>query len=153
MTALPCIYDDGGRLAAGFKGHTGDCTVRAFATASGLDYKTVYDALNARGAKCKITKIHKTPCRARTGVCRKVMRQYMADLGWIWTPTMGIGTGTQVHMAEGELPMGRLVVALSGHTSAVIDGVVHDTYDPTREGSRAVYGYWRPKRSSVVAGS
>ena len=23
------------------------------------------------------------------------------------------------------------------------DGVVHDTYDPSRDGTRCVYGYWR----------
>jgi hypothetical protein len=35
-------YDDGGREAAGFKGSTGDCAVRASAIASGRPYKEVY---------------------------------------------------------------------------------------------------------------
>jgi hypothetical protein len=26
-------------------------------------------------------------------------------------------------------------------TAAVIDGIVHDTYDPSRNGTRCVYGY------------
>jgi hypothetical protein len=49
---------------------------------------------------------------------------------------------------------GRIVVSLSRHYSAVIDGVVHDTYNPQRativqeEGGqriahRCVYGYWK----------
>ena len=25
----------------------------------------------------------------------------------------------------------------------MIDGVIHDTYDPTRGGTRCVYGYWK----------
>jgi hypothetical protein len=25
---------------------------------------------------------------------------------------------------------------------AVIDGVIHDTFNPSRGGSRCVYGYW-----------
>lgn len=36
----------------------------------------------------------------------------------------------------------RLVVGLGRHYAAVIDGTVHDTRDPCREGTRAVYGYW-----------
>jgi hypothetical protein len=40
------VYDDGGRAAAGFKGSTGDCVVRAIAIASGKPYREVYDALN-----------------------------------------------------------------------------------------------------------
>ena len=56
---------------------------------------------------------------------------------------MSIGSGCKVHLAEGELPMGRLVVAVSRHYTAVIDGVVWDTSNPCRGGMRCVYGYWR----------
>lgn len=35
------------------------------------------------------------------------------------------------------------VVRLSKHFTAVIDGVVHDTHDPSRDGTRCVYGIWR----------
>ena len=38
--------------------------------------------------------------------------------------------------------MGRLVVSLSRHWTAVIDGVIFDTHDPSRRGTRCVYGYW-----------
>jgi hypothetical protein len=40
-------------------------------------------------------------------------------------------------------PPGRLVVRLSKHVAAVVDGVLHDTYDCSRGGTRCVYGYWR----------
>ncbi len=40
------IYDDGGRVAAGFKGSTGDCCVRAVAIATGRPYQEIYDAIN-----------------------------------------------------------------------------------------------------------
>jgi hypothetical protein len=39
------VYDDGGRLAAGFKGKTGDCVTRAIAIATEKPYQEVYDAL------------------------------------------------------------------------------------------------------------
>lgn len=42
-----------------------------------------------------------------------------------------------------ELPSGRLIVAVSRHLCAVIDGVIHDTFDPSRDGTRCVYGYFQ----------
>ena len=56
---------------------------------------------------------------------------------------MGIGTGCTVHLADGELPMGTLIVSVSRHLVAVIDGVIQDTHDCSRGGTRCVYGYWR----------
>jgi hypothetical protein len=55
---------------------------------------------------------------------------------------MFIGQGCKVHVREDELPSGRLILQLSKHFTAVIDGKVHDTYDPSREGTRCVYGYF-----------
>jgi hypothetical protein len=79
----------------------------------------------------------------RTGVRRSSIRRYMKALGWKWTPTMFIGSGCKVHLRDGELPMGRLVVDVSRHEVAVIDGVIHDTHDPSRDGTRCVYGYYQ----------
>ena len=67
--------------------------------------------------------------------------------GWVWTPNMGIGTGTQVLLAVGELPAGPLIARVSGHLCAVVDGAMCDTYDPTRAGTRCVYGYLTPAAS------
>jgi hypothetical protein len=63
-------------------------------------------------------------------------------LGWTWTPTMAIGQGCRVHLRSDELPGGRLILSISRHVVAVIDGVTHDTYDPSRGGARCVYGYY-----------
>lgn len=141
MAGLPLVITDGGRKAAGFRGYTGDCSVRAIAIATEQPYLAVYDALNVEGKLCRHRKGKE--CRARTGVCKRVLHAYLKSLGWTWVPIMGIGTGTTMHVAPGELPDGRLVLKLSGHLSAVIDGVVYDTHDPSRGGDRAVYGYWR----------
>lgn len=67
----------------------------------------------------------------------------MEELGFVWTPTMFIGQGCKVHLRKGELPTGRLVVKVSRHLCAVINGVLHDTHDCTRRGKRCVYGYWK----------
>ncbi len=70
-------------------------------------------------------------------------RMFMNSLGWAWTPTMQIGSGCTVHFRADELPSGRLVVSVAKHLTAVIDGVIHDTHDCSRRGTRCVYGYWQ----------
>jgi hypothetical protein len=132
-------HDDGGRESAGFRGEADDCVARAIAIATGLSYKTVYDDLNELSRR----KGKLRGFGARTGIAKQTTRRYMTHLGWVWQPTMGIGTGCTVHLADGELPAGRLVVQVSRHVVAVIDGVVHDTYDPSRDGTRCVYGYYQ----------
>jgi hypothetical protein len=129
--------DDGGRAAAGFKGSAGDCATRAIAIATETDYREVYDAL--AGFRHALTG---KPRSAREGIPRKAYDAYLELLGWEWTPTMRIGTGCTVHLRADELPAGRLVVRVTRHLTAVIDGVVHDTADPSRDGTRCVYGYW-----------
>ena len=134
-------YDDGGRSDAGYKGQTDDCVTRAIAIACKLDYQDVYDDLNE-------TALHERPragkkrSSARTGVFRKTYERYLSELGWTWVPTMQIGSGCTVHLREDELPSGRIIARLSKHVCAVIDGVIHDTHDPSRDGSRCVYGYF-----------
>ncbi len=137
---MKVVIDDGGRSAAGFKGNAGDCVARAVAIAAGKPYAEVYAAL-AMGAGLECKSKGKT---ARNGIHtkRKWFHEYMTALGFTWTPTMGIGTGCKVHLKDGELPMGRLVVSVSRHMVAVIDGVIRDTFDPSRNGTRCVYGYY-----------
>jgi hypothetical protein len=126
------VYDDGGRSKYFKASNVSDCAIRAISIATQKDYKEVYNALKELngGQSC------------RDGTPKKVDKKYMMSLGWKWTPCMTIGSGCKVHLAEEELPKGRLVVSVSGHLVAVIDGVIHDTYDCSREGSRCVYGYW-----------
>lgn len=132
------VYNDGGRGRYFSAENVGDCATRAIAIATGMDYKEVYDRL---GEKQKSVGKVKS---ARNGVTRDNYKALMRELGWKWHPTMGIGQGCTVHLRAEELPAGRLVVQVSKHVVAVIDGTIHDTYDPSRDGSRCVYGYWTP---------
>jgi hypothetical protein len=150
-------YDDGGRGAAGFKGSAGDCVARAVAIASGRPYAEVYATL-CRGAGAE-RKSRGASARNGIRTKRKWFKDQMRAMGFAWTPTMLIGSGCKAHLTDGELPAGRLVVAVSRHYTAVIDGVIHDTHDPQREETwhypqpdgttittvnrRCVYGYWR----------
>jgi hypothetical protein len=135
------VYDDGGRVAAGFKGEAGDCVVRAAAIATGLPYSEVY-ALVGELAKRERPRKGRSRSSARNGVNKATERRLLERLGGKWHPTMGIGTGCTVHLRTGELPGGRLVAVVSGHSVAVVDGVIRDTYDCSRDGTRCVYGYW-----------
>ena len=149
-------YDDGGRAAAGFPKHrAGDCVARSVAIASGQPYLAVHAALaagNAGQRKSKGASRHTGKATADHGInCNfKWFKDYMCGLGFDWFPTMGIGTGCRVHLKPSELPPGRLVVAVSKHSVAVVDGVVRDTYDCTRGGTRCVYGYWKQVRPPTL---
>jgi len=143
-------FNDGGRAAAGYKGFTGDCVCRAIAISTEQPYQTVYDELTARTKSWRTNSNSKQAYYAkpagdypRTGVAMKVIRTYLKDLGWTWTPTMFVGKGCKVHLRKNELPAGRLIVQLSNHITSVIDGILNDTYEDAREGTRCVYGYWK----------
>jgi len=136
---------DGGRKDAGYKGEAKDCVARAIATTAQLPYQEVYDTLaegNANQRRSKRTA--KQPRSARDGIFvkRKWFKDYMESLGFEWTATMRIGSGCKVHLTTDELPKGRLVVSVSKHYTSVIDGVLNDTFDCSRDGKRCVYGYW-----------
>ena len=136
-------YNDGGRADAGYKGTCGDCATRAIAIATGKPYKEVYTELNKICNELKLDgKIKWTHSSVRNGTPKQARREYLKRLGWKWVPTMFFGSGCKVHLCENELPTGRLIVSVSKHLVAVIDGVINDTYDCSRNENRCVYGYY-----------
>ncbi len=155
-------YNDGGRKLSGYKGHTGDCVCRAICIAANLPYQDVYDVLangNYMQRKSKRTEKKSKTAAHGINVRRKWFKEYMKSLGFEWTPTMKIGQGCKVHLTDGELPNGRLVVAVSKHYTAVINGVINDLYNPERNTTwihgdgttsiqkRCVYGYYKLTRT------
>jgi len=141
--------NDGGRSAAGYKGQAGDCVVRSIAIVTGLPYQKIYaDLFKANKefrntSKTRIARSLKqkndTP---RSGTHRAVLKKYLFQLGFQWTPTMFVGKGCKVHLKKEELPSGTLLVSCSRHITVVKNGVLHDTHDCSRNGTRCVYGYW-----------
>lgn len=125
------IYNDGGRSRYFKAKSVGDCCVRAGAIAAGRDYKEVYDLARRLSGESP-----------RNGMSKKDSKRLMEALGGKWHTTMAIGSGCKVHLKADELPVGRLVCNCSGHLVAVIDGVINDTFDSSRGGTRCVYGYW-----------
>ena len=146
---LELKIDDGGRANAGYKGMAGDCVVRSIAIAANLSYKKVYEDLYQANeifrttSKTKLARSLKQKNDSPwTGTHRVVLKKYLLQLGWKWTPTMFVGQGCKVHLKKDELPNGTLIVSCSKHITVLKDGVLHDTYDCSRNGTRCVYGYW-----------
>ena len=145
LSPLPFQFDDGGRSKAGFSANARDCVARSIAIASDLSYIEVYSALAQGNATQRASK--RTPKRTRTAsqgifTQRKWFKDYMTSLGFVWQPTQRIGGANKTRLCKGALPNGKLVVSVSRHYTAVINGIIHDTFDCSRNGKRCVYGYW-----------
>lgn len=147
--SFPFEFNDGGREKAGFKGGAGDCVVRSIAIAANLPYMKVYEDLRmanesyAQSRNDRLAKrLNAKGSSPRNGNHRNVFHDYILEQGFTWVPTMRIGAGCQVHLRANELPSGVLIVKVSKHLTAIINGVIQDTHDPSRGGSRCVYGYY-----------
>lgn len=136
-------YSDGGRSNCFKATNVGDCVTRAICNATGNDYQEVYKALNELSLKENVSK-HRGEKRSssRDGVFKETYRQYLKELGWEWHSTMIFGQGCTTHLRENELPSGTIIVQVSKHLTCVKDGVLYDTYDCSRGGTRCVYGYY-----------
>ena len=146
---FPLQLNDGGREKAGFKGGAGDCVVRSIAIAAKLPYMQVYEDLrSANELYAELRNDHlarrlsNKGSSPRNGNHRNVFHDYIVGLGFEWVPTMKVGAGCQVHLRPNELPDGILIVKVSKHLTAIVDGVIQDTHDPSRRGNRCVYGYY-----------
>ena len=152
IQTFPLQLNDGGREKAGFKGGAGDCVVRSIAIAAKLPYMQVYEDLrsaNQNYAELKhdrlARRLNNKGSSPRNGNHRNVFHDYILGLGFEWVPTMRVGAGCRVHLRPGELPTGTLIVKVSKHLTAIVDGVIQDTHNPSRGGSRCVYGYYIKK--------
>ncbi|QWD61469.1 hypothetical protein [Polynucleobacter sp. MWH-UH25E] len=151
---FPFVHHDGGRSAAGFQGRAGDCVVRSIAIAARLPYMQVYEDLRQANTSYALERDNKVSrhlarkgSSPRNGNHRDVFHDYILSHGFEWVPTMKVGAGCQVHLRPDELPTGTLIVKVSKHLTAVIDGVIYDTHNPSRGGNRCVYGYYIKSRS------
>lgn len=149
--AMPFVYDDGGRSKYFQAEKVGDCVVRSIAVAAEMDYKEVYEDLFERNRAHyaeRDAKYHKrTPAPTRSprdGVRRAVYEPYLFSLGFTWLPLMHVGEGCKVHLVAHELTpySNHFIARLSKHLCAVVYGVVRDTHDPSRDGTRCVYGVY-----------
>lgn len=108
-------YNDGGRRAAGFRTvQMGDCVCRALSIIMGQDY-----ALTHRILKELCVKDSGDP---ETGIYPKTYRRILKQLK--------AGPMKPVRRWSDLPQQGKIFVVMEEHVVAVIDGVIHDTYDP-----------------------
>lgn len=140
LGTLPWVYDDGGRADAGFKGRAGDCVTRAIAIAAGLPYRQVYDLVHEAGRTAG------RASAARTGVPSAVSAAILTEWGWEYRPLVC----DAAHLTAEDMPDVPVFIAAlkRRHWSAVIDGVIHDTWNAAdRYGNgrlSRVDGIWLP---------
>jgi len=125
-------YDDGGRSESRRPKSKNDCVVRALAIATSQTYDESYEFWAKRGRQ---------PHR---GTDMKIVRRdFEKWFGWPWVPFPAVkGQKRMSHpQFEHEHPTGIWIVREAGHISAVVNGVLHDTFLPWE--GRCIYGAWR----------
>ena len=123
------VYDDGGRAQAGYRLHSaGDCVSRAIAIATEMPYVLVADMVDKAH--------HGRNGDSQSGAFEYIYGGILTALGWKKVTS-------KAHLNSDEFPPGRLILKVNRHLVALIDGVIHDTYDPSYHGSRRVYAYWK----------
>ena len=125
------IYNDGGRAASGYKGKTGDCSVRSVCIALGLDYKEAYLELAKLNASVNGKR------SVRNGMLKKTFDAFLKEKGWEWHPAPKFN-GRKAKASD--MPEGYVIARQAKHFVAVLNGVPQDTFDSSQ---KMIYGYWR----------
>jgi hypothetical protein len=125
-------YNDGGRLAAGFKSSADDCVARAVSIITGRGYMWARNELNVYIARERNT----DPSGVETGVWQTTYSRLLKKLG---------SSGFKRVKSWSQLPAtGKAIVVTEEHVVAYIDGVFHDTFDPLCEKSCGkLVGYYQ----------
>lgn len=124
-------FNDGGRAAAGYKGKSGDCGVRAMSIACEMDYKAARKLLKEYSARGKLGSK-----AIASGIYKEDMDAALRSIGWAWVSAPKF-EGRKARYAD--LPKGRHIAQMARHYAAVVDGVLLDSWDSS---SKMVYGYW-----------
>ncbi len=129
-------YDDGGREAAGYRGKTGDCVVRAIAICTGEDYRAVYltmaehmkrNGYAASGnAYATRERNRKAPRRKGQIAARRVQDRVLEVYGFrkVRLPSGARPTFTEAHRRYDDC-----IVGTTKHVAAIVDGALRDTFD------------------------
>ena len=134
-------YDDGGREAAGYRGSTGDCVVRAIAICAREDYRAVYLTMaehmkrngyavsgNAVSGNAYATRERnrKAPRRKGQIAARRVQDRVLEVYGFrkVRLPAGERPTFTEAHRRYGDC-----IVGTTKHVAAVVNDALRDTFD------------------------
>ena len=143
-------YDDGGREAAGYRGRTGDCVVRAIAVCARQDYRAVYltmaehmkrNGYAASGNAYAIRERNrKAPRRKGQIAARRVQDRVLELYGF---RKVRLPAGARPTFTEGRRRYGDCIVGTTKHVAAVVEGALRDTFDVR------VYEWAKPRTESA----
>ena len=144
-------YDDGGRAAAGYRGKTGDCVVRAIAICAREDYRAVYltmaehmkrNGYAASGnAYATRERNSKTPRRRGQLTARRVQDRVLEAYGF---RKVRLPAGERPTFTEAHHQFGDCIVVTTKHVAAIVDGALRDTFDGR------TYRWAKPRTKSGV---
>lgn len=123
IVSIKTVMSDGGRAAAGLRGHTGDCAVRACAIATGTSYRDLYDAFKKKNPG----NVKGIPNYGR-GTPHSFTALFLHTLGWEWYPTRQEIGKPSPRFNVAQIPMGTIICVLPRHLVAVLDHVAYDTF-------------------------
>ena len=115
-----------------------DSYTRAIAIALNLSYKDAYNLIDEYIQKEELDEVYVNNCRLE--VVKDVVKKILKDRGWEYVSKMKFGQGCRVHLKKEELPSGTIIAQISKGLTAVIDGVIQNVYDVSRNSTRCVYG-------------
>ena len=141
---IKCISDDGGRKEAGYKGAARDCVVRSIAIASGQKYKRVYKDLQLL-QKADLKSQGRRSRSVRNGVFQESWEPYIKALGFKKVVDDKILDHKVLPTWENIPKTGNFIVLVPNHLTAVVEGVVHDTWNPMLKGIITYYELVEPK--------
>ena len=123
-------FDDGGRVAAGYKGSTGDCVTRALAILTEHPYKECYQALADAHGETKQrrgkNKGKKQPRSAANGVSKTAYAKVFKEFGLIRVPWK---KGERPTYTTAFFEYGNCIVSTARHVCCLRDGDLRDTFD------------------------
>lgn len=128
-----------------------DSYTRAIAIALNLSYRDAYNLIDEYIHNEELDEVYINNCRSE--VVKDVVKRILKDRGWEYVSKMRFGTGCILHLKKEELPSGTIIVQISKGLTTLIDGVINDIYDPSRNGTRCVYSIWTkptPERYSLL---
>lgn len=112
-------YNDGGRHKYYKAFGVGDCSVRALAISTNMDYKVAYKLM------WKFN--HGTP---RNGVSRRAILEMMKELGYEMVDCDK--KGDSVYISDFENKSGIYYILTCNHATTVADGELYDTWDVSK---------------------
>ena len=136
MNNLPYIYNDAGRKQ-NRPSERNDCTVRALAISTNIDYSVAHDFLKERGRKCRKSFLFP---KKRSDDCALGY-----EFVWKSFPLVKGKKRMSPERFAIEFSKGVYICKTLKHVYAVVDGVINDIEKVSWFDGKCVYGYWEVK--------